>query len=78
LNKTCLISDEIAGGNFSKNFKNENSGVISKRGKSLNKTGMVVIDENEDIADIENFYFLNQKPKVQKGKEEKGQHTKQQ
>ena len=24
---------------------------------------MVVIDENEDIADIDNFYFMNQKPK---------------
>ena len=33
--------------------------MISKRGKSLNKTGMVVIDENEDIADIDNFYFMN-------------------
>lgn len=27
---------------------------------------MVVIDENEDIADIDNFYFLKQKPKKPK------------
>jgi hypothetical protein len=39
------------------------SNVATKRGKSLNKTGLVVIDENEDIADIDNFYFLNQKQK---------------
>lgn len=32
--------------------------MLSKRGKSLNKTGMVVIDENEDMVDMDNGFFL--------------------
>ena len=32
---------------------------------------MVVIDENEDIADIDNFYFMNQKPKTKQVNKQK-------
>ncbi len=41
LNKTCLLSDAM----------NNIDQISQKRGKSLNKTGMIVINENEDIVD---------------------------
>jgi len=37
---------------------NNNNNSLSKRGKSLNKTGMVVIDETEDLVDIDTCYFM--------------------
>jgi hypothetical protein len=36
----------------------KDSNTLSKRGKSLNKTGMVVIDESEDLVDIDTCYFM--------------------
>lgn len=41
LNKTCLLSEAM----------NKFDKITQKRGKSLNKTGMVVINENEDMVD---------------------------
>lgn len=41
MNKTCLLSDAM----------NKFDKITQKRGKSLNKTGMIIINENEDIVD---------------------------
>lgn len=41
MNKTCLISEAM----------NQFENISNKRGKSLNKTGMVMINENEDMVD---------------------------
>jgi len=50
---------------------NSNNGIntnntLSKRGKSLNKTGMVVIDESEDLVDIDACYFMQKKQQKKK------------
>ena len=59
LNKTCLIAEDLFMANNNNNEgEQKGGGMLSKRGKSLNKTGMVVIDENEDMVDIDHFYFL--------------------
>jgi hypothetical protein len=52
-----------------------NSGNVSKRGKSLNRTGLVVVDENEDMTDIDHCYFLNQKKKPQVKQNERYQDS---
>ena len=56
LNKTCLLSDAMAASNLG-----TNSGNVTRRGKSLNKTGagLIAVDENEDITDIDHCFFLN-------------------
>lgn len=59
LNKTCLISQA-----FEDQQMMGGSGNITRRGKSLNRTGMIVVDENEDMIDIDNCYFLSKKSKA--------------
>ena len=59
MNKTCLLSDMM----MSENFQGGTCiSTTNKRGKSLNKTGMIVIDENEDIID-DQFFKKNKKNK---------------
>lgn len=52
MNKTCLLSDAL------KNLQDDNLLLQTegngKRGKSLNKTGLVVLNENENIVDFNN------------------------
>ena len=57
MNKTCFISEAFEGAKITQ------SGNVSKRGKSLNKTGMIAVDENEDMTDIDNCFFLQKKRK---------------
>ena len=69
MNQTCLLSDALH------NFEN-----LNKRGKSLNRTGMVMINENEDIVDYDNtpntVFFHQKKDSVVPSSDEEPEKSK--